>query len=356
MPKRSAKPKLGRLQQLDPNNYWQTQTDFQQWLAEPETLELLGEALELELTLVEASTSSAGDYSLLETDNETVLLAAYLGRPEPTDLGKLLAWAADADATQVVWVAPSFSAEVSCTLTWLDQTSQVTLLGVAVELWSIGKAAMAVNFMPACGAVDNSEADADALDGEDPDSEDSAEPGGEPEPEPLTKVQQENLDFWGGLCDRMDRQGSLVKPGSPSIESTMGFAIARAGFRLTAILDRDHNSLYTELLLSGTDAQPHFHLLAQERETIADDIGLPLIWDSADDQSCMVASTLGEVNLGDRDRWADYQAWFCDCLERFYEAFYDRIKRLDANSYQPLPHQRTSDLTDALILPVQPRG
>ncbi|WP_017298622.1 DUF4268 domain-containing protein [Nodosilinea nodulosa] len=353
MSKRSAKPKLGRLKKLAPTDYWQTQVDFQQWLTEPETLELLGEAIGLELILPEAEAAQAEGYTLLaDADDEAlVVLAAHLDAIEIADLGELLAWTAIAGATTVVWIAPAFSANVAFTLDWLNQTSQVTFLGVAVELWSIDNAAMAANFMPTCGAVDGSATESEEFDP----AEAQAELPGEPKPEPLTELQQENLDFWIGLCDRMDRQGSLVKPGSPSTAATMGFAIARAGFRLNAILDREHGSLYTELLLLGIDAQPHFHLLAQEREAIADEIGLPLIWDGTGEQACMVASTLAEVDLGDRDRWPDYQTWFCDCLERFYEAFSGRIKQLDANVYQPLPKKRTADLTDALVLPAHPR-
>lgn len=354
MPKRSAKPKLGRLQKLDPTDYWQTQADFQQWLTEPETLDLLSEAVGLEWSQPASDDTLSDAYALLPTADgeQPLLIAAHLGTPDSADLGRLLTWAAETEAAAIVWVAPEFSEAVSLTLDWLGQTSQTVVVGAVVELWSIGKAAMAANFLPVCGTELEL-----AEDAEDPDGEAAeADTPSEPEPEPLTELQQENLDFWSGLCDRLDRQGSLVKPGSPSIESTLGFAIARAGFRLNAILDRDHNSLYTELLLSGIDAQPHFYLLAQEREAIADDIGLPLIWDGAGDQTCMVASALTEVNLGDRDRWAGYQAWFCDCLERFYEAFFDRIKQLDANNYQPLPRQRARDLSEALILPMQPQG
>ncbi|WOD41667.1 DUF4268 domain-containing protein [Nodosilinea sp. E11] len=355
MPKRSAKPKLGRLEKLDPTDYWQTQADFQQWLMEPETLELVGETVGLELTLPEADTAASTDFALLAIEgDESVLIAAHLGSPTVADLGTLLAWAADAEATTVLWVGPAFAPEVCHTLDWLDQTSEVTFLGLEVELWSIGKAAMAANFIPTCGAVDSGdEAESDEANAAD---EAVAEMPSPPEPEPLSELQQENLDFWSGLCDRLDRQGSLVKPGSPSIEATMGFAIARAGFRLNTILDRDHGSLYTELLLSGIDAQPHFHLLAQEREAIADAIGLPLIWDGAADQACMVASALTDADLSNREYWPTYQAWFCDCLERFYEVFFDRIKRLDANGYQPLPRRRSDTVTEALILPSQTRG
>lgn len=349
MPKRAAKPKLGRLEKLDPTDYWQTQADFQQWLTEAETLDLLSEAAGLSLDPSDDDPLPELDYALLtEADSGAlVLVAAHRSGADLSDLGQLLAWAAAENAATVVWVAPDFSASVALTLDWLNQSSEVTFLGLTVELWQIGQTALAANFIPVCGAVDDdeSEPEAEAL-------EEAVV--SEPEPEPLTPLQQENVEFWSGLCDRMDRQGSLVKPGSPTPEVSMGFAIARAGFRLNAILDRDHGSLYTELLLSGIDAQPHFHLLAEEREAIADEMGLPLIWDGAGDQACMIASTLAAVDLGDRDRWPEYQAWFCDCLERFYEAFFDRIKRLDANGYQPLP--KRASLTDTLVLPARPRG
>jgi Domain of unknown function (DUF4268) len=349
VPKRAAKPKLGRLEKLDPTDYWQTQADFQQWLTEAETLDLLGEAAGLSIAHPENDPLPELGYALL-TEADTgalVLVAAHLEEPDLSDLGQLLAWAAAENVATVLWVAPDFSATAALTFDWLDQSSEIMFLGLSVELWRIGKTALAANFIPTCGAVDDSEADPEAENVED-------DSPSEPEPEPLTPLQQQNLEFWSGLCDRMDRQGSLVKPGSPTPEVSMGFAIARAGFRLNAILDRDHGSLYTELLLSGIDAQPHFHLLAEEREAIADEMGLPLIWDGAGDQACMVACTLAEVNLDDRDRWPEYQAWFCDCLERFYEAFFDRIKRLDANGYQPLP--KRASLTDTLVLPARPRG
>jgi hypothetical protein len=50
-PKRSAKPKLGRLKKIHPADYWQNAADFCQWLAEADNLELLGEALGFDLDL-----------------------------------------------------------------------------------------------------------------------------------------------------------------------------------------------------------------------------------------------------------------------------------------------------------------
>lgn len=363
-PKPSAKPKLGRLEKMNPADYWQNAADFQHWLAEAENLELLSDALGLALTplaedeAAKDKSDTASDYGLFqdaETD-QIVLVAAYPGVSETPQLGDLITGAALAEASTVVWIAAEFTAAHQQTLDWLNQLGQdqAQFLGVEVELWCIGKNAMAVNFNPLQDSLGESEEGAD--EGSQPQASVAAEPEPEPEPEPLTEAQQANLDFWTGLCEQMDRLGSLVKPGNPTPESTMGFAIARAGFRLNAILDLDHRSLYTELLLSGIDAHAHFYLLAHERELIADEIGLPLIWDDSGEQTCVIACLLENVDFDNRDHWPHYQAWFCDCLERFYEVFFERIKQLDANGYHAMPRHRVEPLTDALILPASQRG
>lgn len=362
-PKQSAKPKLGRLEKINPADYWQNAADFQQWLAEAENLDLLSDALGLTLApFAEAAADESdippeyGLFQATETD-QMVLVAAYPGISETPQLGDIITGAALANASTVVWITAEMTTDHQQTLAWLNQLSQdqAQFLGVEVELWCIGKNAMAVNFNPLQDDLGEpgEGADVDSQGCQDP-AKGAVEP--EPEPEPLTEAQQANVDFWTGLCEQMDRLGSLVKPGNPTPEATMGFAIARAGFRLNAILDLDHHSLYTELLLSGIDAHAHFYLLAQERDRIADEIGLPLIWDDSDEQTCVIACVLENVDFGDREHWPHYQAWFCDGLERFYEVFFERIKQLDANGYHAMPRQRSEPLTDTLILPASQRG
>ena len=343
-PKRTAKPKLGRLEKIDPADYWQGGVDLQQWLREPDNLELLSEAIGLPLQSTTTEATVDWGWFTVADPAQQVLVMAQVTPSDDARLGALTSQAATG-ATRVVWIAPSFSDRHRHSLTWLTQLgqAQVHWLPVTVELWRIGKAAMAVNFT---NLAEDAEGDLEP------------DPPAEPEvipPEPLTAEQQQNLDFWTGLCHCLDRVGSLVKAGSPSLEATMGFAIARAGFRLHAILDYDHSSLYTELLLAGVDAHPHFYLLAEDREAIADALGLPLIWDDSGDQSCVIATTLTGVDLGDRQRWPDYQNWICDCLERFYEVFFDRIKGLDANGYSASPRRPPVPLRDVLVLPASQR-
>jgi hypothetical protein len=358
-PKKSAKPKLGRLEKIEPVDYWQSDADFLQWLEDAENLELLSEALGYDLAVLDQDRGSEFPTYLLCEDvaSETVVLVMpQVTQSDVLHLGQLVTWAAQEAVSQVIWVTAELTPEQSQALAWLNRLGDqsATFEGIEVELWRIGKNAMAANFHPidlASSAGQSPDLREDlGTDTEDPDE---AEP--DPEPEPLTAMQQENLEFWTDLSQQLERRGSVVKPGAPTTDSAMGFAMARADFRLYAILDRDHDSLHVELLLSGVDAHPHFYLLAHEQALVEDEIGYPLIWDDSGQQTCAIACSLPKVDIANRETWLHYQTWFCEHLEQLYDVFYDRVKYLDATAYEPLPDYRTPPLTDSFILPASGR-
>lgn len=346
----SSRPPLGRLEKIDLSTYWQGEdTDFTPWLAQADNLKILGDALGMELEVV-TEDQRAGSFpvDLLcrdQTSGRWVLVENQLDATDFSHLGRLITYAAALDACNVVWIASHFSPEHRAALEWLNRVTQeeVIFFGLEIELWRIGSSAMAVNFNPVAQ----------------PTQWDIPLPSAEPVEtveeiveEPLSETEQQNLDFWNGLCRHLERRGSIVKPGAPEVKEVMGFAIGRAGFRLYASIDREDNCLYIELLLSGEDAQPHFYLLAEERADIEAELEMALAWDDqAGEKACAIYCTFPQASLEDVDRWPDYYHWFCNCLEHFHEVFADRIKHLNATDYQPLPDYGFNPLHGSLILP-----
>lgn len=363
----SAKPTLGRLEKLNPCEYWQAgAADFVTWLRQPDNLALVSDAVGLPLSLVgdeedaEATATDLVTANLLCQNTATadwVLITTQLDPSDAFALGQLITQTAVLRAKTVVWVASQFLPEHRATLDWLNTLGhgQMQFFGVELELWGIGKAAMAVDFTPVsipAGATDSPHGEeADAVDSE-AIAEPPEEPEPEPEPEPLTEEQQQNLDFWSCLGEALDDRGSIVKPGNPTPQETAGFAIGRAGFRLYTTLDREAARLMTELHLADDDAHAHFYLLAEQQDLIEADLDDHLIWDDhGEDGTCSIYCTLEEVDIDDRDRWPEYIEWLCDRLEAFHHAFSDRIKSLDAATYTPLPQYSFNPLQGSLSLP-----
>jgi Domain of unknown function (DUF4268) len=352
--KPSKKIPLGRLEKVDLRTCWGDEgTEFLQWLTQAETLEMLGEALDMELVFQpQEKTSTEAETDILCHDpinDRQVLITYQLEATDSSHLGHLLTTMANLQAVTVVWLAETVTAEHQTALNWLNRVTlpELHFFGVEIELWRIGKS-MAPKFNL---VVQPSEWE-EGLDSEEVEPE-------EEYIEPLSEKQLQNLDFWSGLCHQLERRGSIVKPSDPATESEMSFAIGRAGFRLSTRIDEELSSLVIGLLLSGEDAKPHLYLLEEEQEAIEQEIGIPLIWDDAGDQkandkTCRIYCVLEGINFDDRELWKEYHQWFYLYLEQFHEVFADRIKHLNANDYRPKPDYSFNPVKPSASLPSSP--
>ncbi|MBE9178011.1 DUF4268 domain-containing protein [Oculatella sp. LEGE 06141] len=337
----SKKLTLGRLEKVDLRTYWREENaEFTPWLAQEDNIKLLGDATGMELEVV-SQEQTVGSFraDILCRDTATDRWVLIENQLEPTNhhhLGQLLTCAAGLQTVTVIWIASSFTPEHRAALDWLNQISQEQFhfFGLEIELWRIGKSALAPKFNVVSQPNGWTRTVAIASD------------------EELTTTQRHNLEFWSGLCKQLDRRGSIVKPGDPSTKSYMGFAIGRAGFRLYARADSEDHCLTVELLLSGEDAKPHFHLLEEEREAIEAEMGIELEWDNQTDANdCSIYRVLPDVDPTDQERWTEYYPWLCSYLEQFHEVFAERIKHINANDYRPLPDYSFNPLKKSNILP-----
>ena len=146
----SAMAQLGRLRKVELRSVWQSEAShFTPWLAQEENLQLLGEAIGLELEL-EAQEKDVGPFRAdilcrdMATD-EWVLIENQLERTDHTHLGQLLTYAAGLQAVTIVWIAPRFADEHRAALDWLNERTDdtINLFGLEVELWRIGDSQVA---------------------------------------------------------------------------------------------------------------------------------------------------------------------------------------------------------------------
>ena len=146
-------PFLGTLRPVEPRNMWPNEAaDFTPWLAHPDNIQRLGEAIGLELE-VEHTEVAVGPFAadILARDSATgsyVVIENQLGRTDHDHLGKSLTYAAALGAKTVVWVAATFTDEHRKTLDWLNDNSidDISFFGVQVELWVIDESKPAVRF------------------------------------------------------------------------------------------------------------------------------------------------------------------------------------------------------------------
>jgi hypothetical protein len=114
---------ISRLETVPLRKSWPNETrDFTTWLAE--NLDFLGEALEMELSLVEQE-AAAGPFSadILAEDESgnPVVIENQLKRTDHDHLGNLITYLSNLDAKAAVWIASEPRPEHEQAIHWLNE-------------------------------------------------------------------------------------------------------------------------------------------------------------------------------------------------------------------------------------------
>jgi hypothetical protein len=319
----TAATQLGRLEPVDLREVWPSEGgDFTPWLARPENIELLGDAIGLELE-VEGQEKDVGPFraDVLCKDTATnnwVLVENQLERTDHTHLGQLLTYAAGLQAVTIVWVAQRFTDEHRAALDWLNEITdgRFNFFGLEIELWRIGGSPVAPKFNVVCQPNDWTQTVSQIAT-----SLDARE---------LTDTKRLQLEFWTAFRKLLLERGSRVRGTKPLPQNWNNFAIGRSDVWLETIVNTRDKRLAVALALGGPQARAHFDLLHQERPAVEAEIGQGLDWHAEPGKKqCRVFLRREDTDPALRDQWPEQQEWLREKLELFHRVFSGRVKYLD---------------------------
>ena len=134
---------LGQISEVPIHHIWPNEAhNFTVWLAAPENLQLLGNALELELD-IQAREAPVGHYRLdilakeKGPEGRNVVIENQLGWSDHNHLGQLLTYAGGCKAGVVVWIAREFTDEHRAAIDWLNQSTANEFEFFAVEIHAV---------------------------------------------------------------------------------------------------------------------------------------------------------------------------------------------------------------------------
>lgn len=328
---------LGRLERVPLRTVWGSEAgDFTPWLSQAANLELLGDAIGIELAH-EATEQFVGpfraDIVCKDAITDTfVLIENQLEKTDHTHLGQLLTYAAGLNAVTIVWIAERFTDEHRAALDWLNQVTDehINFFGLEVELWRIGESAHAPKFNVVSQPNDW-----------------TRQVAGSRQTFDVSSSHQLKLDFWTEFRKYLEENRSVLKSQKPSIHYSTSFSLGRSGFRLEALVGMRDGYLGVQHVIHGPDAKAHYLLLLQDRVEIEQQIGTPIAWRELSEQNYMTLFQKGIVAT-DRAQWQNHFAWLRHYLEAFHRVLYSRIRALDAANAVHLMASETDELTSAL--------
>lgn len=317
-------PDLGSLEKINLRSVWENEAqDFTPWLAQEENLNLLGDTIGIELQL-DSTEKSVGPFNADvlckdTVDDQWVLIENQLERTDHPHLGQLLTYAAGLDAVTIVWVARQFSDQHRSALDWLNKITDedINFFGLEIELWQIGDSPPAPKFNIVSKPNDWSETVSSAARGEE-----------------LNESDKLRREYWATLKERLESRESRVQPRTPRPNSWARYAVGRTRCRLTARISSRSEMTSVELTLTDdAEAEPLFHLLQADRETIEEEIGEELDWQPKPNKKRFVVAYEWPADPTDREAWPQQHRKLAEMLDAFHRAFAPRLRRLNPENW-----------------------
>jgi hypothetical protein len=327
---------LGRLHRVPLREVWLNEsTHFTPWLAQPANLQLLGEALKLELE-VDSQEKGVGpfraDILCRESSSDTwVLIENQLERTDHAHLGQLLTYAAGLNAVVLVWIAERFTDEHRATLDWLNElgSERLRCFGLEIELWRIGGSLVAPKFNVVSEPNDWSRTVATVAE--------QVAAG------TLSETKQLQLGYWTNLAQLIRSSGSPLRPQKPLPQTWTDLALGRRGIHLAAVASTysvenayEKGEVRAEVVIKDPGlAKVYFAALEGEKDEIEARLGEPLIWDAGPERRNCKVFLRRAADIRDRSDWAAQHEWLKTKLEALDRTFRPIVQQLPSSGSAP---------------------
>ena len=316
------KRQVGKLESISLREAWESESSqFTPWLALPENISLLSEALAIELE-VTGQEQSVGAFSadILCKDTgtgQTVLIENQLERTDHTHLGQIITYAAGLNANTVVWISASLREEHRAAIDWLNENTIESLqfFGVEVELWRIGDSPYAPKFNVVSKPNDWSK------------TVSAAAHNLAVSPLSETKLQQQK--YWAALGEFIGRNNINIRPQKPLPQHWTNFSIGRSGMNLAATVNSIEQRIGLELYLSNSDSKEQFKQLELNKAEVEKNINAKLEWQELPGRkAARIALYKQDVDPTDEKDWVNQHEWLAEQLVKFNAVFRPLVKEL----------------------------
>ncbi len=310
---------LGKLEHVPPRTLWESEArDFTPWLAE--NLALLGEALGLDLELVQTE-AAVGSFSCDVEAREQgtgrkVIIENQLEQTDHSHFGQLLTYAAGLDAAVIIWISPEVREEHREAIDWLNRHTRETVdfFAVALEVVRIGQSYPAVVFRLAAS----------------PNAWAKTAAAGAARGETSNKMAAYQA-FWQQLMDELREKHKFTNAKAAQPQSWYSFSSGVASGITYGVAFTKGNRLQAEVYVDVGDAirnKAIFDHLAATKADIETAVGEPLSWERLDaKRACRIAVVRQYTTIEDAPKQGEeMRAWLVSHLLKLKQVFGARLK------------------------------
>jgi hypothetical protein len=295
---------------------------FTPWLAQPENLKLLSEALGLGQLQDQQTEVRVGDFLIdilaVDSEGDLVIIENQLEQTDHKHLGQLLTYLAGQEGkASLIWIAEDFRQEHRAVIDWLNRNTaeDFAFFAVELELWSISGSPPAPRFRIVAQPNDWTKNVRAA-------TREVADPG-------LAERHRIRLAFWQSFSELLKAKKSVFSIRRPVKNALYRFSTGVPGFRIMTRISIQNQLAMVGLAISRDADRARYRSLFAQKVAIEDEFGEPLTWEEKlGTKRSLVSVTRNSVNPADPAQYSDVQAWMYDRMERLRSVFGSRIVAL----------------------------
>jgi len=308
---------LAKLKKIDLREEWNHEaSDFTNWLAQDENLQLLGEEIGIDISLVQTE-ASVGKFSvdiLAEEDNtgRKIVIENQLEITNHDHLGKIITYASGFDAEIIIWIVKDVRDEHKQAVDWLNEHTddKINIFAIRMELWQIGDSPYAPKFHIVskpndwAKAIKKSASQASSLSDR--------------------KLMQ--LDFWTQFKEFASKHGSSLRLRKAYPQHWYDISIGNSKSHLSLVVDADNEQIRCEFYIP--DSKPLFKALRENKDAIEAKIPHELEWMELEGKKASRIRAVHTINVADNGNWEVCFQWLVDTAQQFQSVFAEQLKKM----------------------------
>ena len=310
--------KLARLEKVDLRDQWKDEAkDFTPWLAEPENIEILSEAIGMELEVI-GKEEKVGSFSadILCKDintNRNVVIENQLEQTDHTHLGQVITYCAGLEASTFIWISSQVREEHRAAVDWLNAitSDDYHFFAIEVQLFRIGDSPVAPNFKIV------------------------AKPNGwtknvrKQDRDELSDTEKLKLEYWEEYRKYVLEQPKEFNPQRPLPQHWTNVAIGTSGIWINVCIGRGKTNIAVDLNIQTSNAKELFDKLYEAgNEKSKEKIGNNIQWLRMDDKKSSYVSLETNGDYHDRKDWHRQFEWLYETTVKFLKFFKPLIKNV----------------------------
>lgn len=301
---------LGVLEEIkDLRTVWPHEAlDFTPWLSQDDNINLLADAVGLEIT-VDETESSVGDFNVDIYASETgtdrkIIIENQLEDTNHDHLGKLITYASGKSADVVIWVVKHAREEHKAAIEWLNNHTddKIGFFLCEIKLYKIGVSEPAVKFEVIEKPNDWTKE--------------------VKKNESINGTQQQRYAYWVAFEDFAFQNAQFAKNFNrrkPSTDHWMNFSVGSSACHIAVSQIQKRDELVVELYIN--ENKELFRSLLQHKDDIEAIAGFSFDWRELPEKKASRIVVQKSTALSNQSKWSEQFEWLIDVMLKMKSGF-----------------------------------